>query len=137
MSHDRNDDHILSPEPRSTRIAQSNAEFYRRFNASHFDLVSPIEAGDEFQKENDSDISSIYSEQDEIVPLPLPQRKRAFTFSKDYTQEEEDVVVKKFDRRLVLFLAFLYLLSFLDRSSMHIALLPHVAKTNIVRHWKC
>lgn len=35
-----------------------------------------------------------------------------------YTAEEERGVVRKFDRRLVLFVALLYLLSFLDRSSM-------------------
>jgi hypothetical protein len=35
-----------------------------------------------------------------------------------YTPEEESEVVRRFDRRLVPFLAFLYLLSFLDRSSM-------------------
>jgi hypothetical protein len=35
-----------------------------------------------------------------------------------YTSEEESEVVKRFDRRLVPFLALLYLLSFLDRSSM-------------------
>lgn len=35
-----------------------------------------------------------------------------------YTPDEERAVVKKLDRRLVLFVALLYLLSFLDRSSM-------------------
>ena len=35
-----------------------------------------------------------------------------------YTPDEERVVVKKLDRHLVLFVAFLYMLSFLDRSSM-------------------
>lgn len=34
-----------------------------------------------------------------------------------YTPAEERAVVKKFDRRLVLFIALLYMLSFLDRSS--------------------
>lgn len=34
-----------------------------------------------------------------------------------YTEEEEKRVIKKFDTRLVLFMALLYLLSFLDRSS--------------------
>ncbi len=34
-----------------------------------------------------------------------------------YTPDEEQAVVRKFDRRLVLFVALLYLLSFLDRSS--------------------
>lgn len=35
-----------------------------------------------------------------------------------YTPDEERRVVRKFDRRLVLFVALLYMLSFLDRSSM-------------------
>ncbi|KAJ0115318.1 hypothetical protein J7T55_012595 [Diaporthe amygdali] len=35
-----------------------------------------------------------------------------------YTPEEERAVVSKFDRRLVLFVAFLYMLSFLDRSNI-------------------
>ena len=43
------------------------------------------------------------------------------SFSEDeglyWTSEEEQAVVRKFDRRLVLFMALLYLLSFLDRSS--------------------
>lgn len=34
-----------------------------------------------------------------------------------YTPDEERAVVRKFDRRLVAFVAFLYMLSFLDRSS--------------------
>ena len=35
-----------------------------------------------------------------------------------YTLEEERAIVKKFDRKLVLFMALLYMLNFLDRSSM-------------------
>lgn len=34
-----------------------------------------------------------------------------------YTPDEEQLVLKKLDRRLVLFMALLYMLSFLDRSS--------------------
>lgn len=34
-----------------------------------------------------------------------------------YSQDEETSVVRAFDRRLVLFIALLYMLSFLDRSS--------------------
>jgi hypothetical protein len=37
--------------------------------------------------------------------------------SRSYTAEEEKRVVRKFDRRLTLFVAFLYMLAFLDRSS--------------------
>jgi hypothetical protein len=35
-----------------------------------------------------------------------------------YTPDEEASVIRAFDRRLVLFIAVLYMLSFLDRSSM-------------------
>ena len=35
-----------------------------------------------------------------------------------YTAEEEQSVVRKFDKKLVVFLAVLYMLSFLDRSSL-------------------
>ena len=35
-----------------------------------------------------------------------------------YTPDEEKTVIRKFDKRLVLFVAFLYMLSFLDRSSI-------------------
>jgi len=37
-----------------------------------------------------------------------------------YTSDEERAVVKKFDRKLVLFVALLYMLSFLDRSSVFV-----------------
>lgn len=36
-----------------------------------------------------------------------------------YTPDEERAVVRKFDKRLVLFVALLYMLSFLDRSSAY------------------
>jgi len=49
---------------------------------------------------------------------PVRRLKRIGTESKEYTDEEEDAVVRKLDRKLVLFLAFLYLLSFLDRSNI-------------------
>lgn len=43
-----------------------------------------------------------------------------------YTPDEERAVISKFDRRLVLFVAFLYMLSFLDRSSNMIPSSPRV-----------
>ena len=42
---------------------------------------------------------------------------RLTSLSKIYTAEEENAIVRKFDKRLVLFMALLYMLSFLDRSS--------------------
>lgn len=61
------------------------------------------------------------SDDDEVYELRqrgVPQN--GFT----YTAEEERAVVSKFDRRLVLFVAFLYMLSFLDRSSSSYPPLP-------------
>ncbi|KAJ4403724.1 hypothetical protein N0V85_005038, partial [Neurospora sp. IMI 360204] len=40
------------------------------------------------------------------------------SFQLRYTPDEERAVVKKFDRKLVLFMALLYMLSFLDRSNI-------------------
>jgi hypothetical protein len=44
-----------------------------------------------------------------------PLRKPSL--SRSYSVEEEKAIVRKFDKRLVLFMALLYMLSFLDRSS--------------------
>ncbi|KIW90739.1 uncharacterized protein Z519_08522 [Cladophialophora bantiana CBS 173.52] len=44
--------------------------------------------------------------------------RRSATHSKDYTDAEEAALVRKLDRRLVVFLGFLYMLSFLDRSNI-------------------
>ncbi len=48
-----------------------------------------------------------------------------------YTPDEEKAVIKKFDRRLVLFVALLYMLSFLDRSSMSFSSLQDNYLANI------
>jgi hypothetical protein len=51
----------------------------------------------------------------------LPRRGSASTTQSFqlYTPDEERAVVRKFDKRLVLFVALLYMLSFLDRSSTY------------------
>ena len=48
-----------------------------------------------------------------------------------YTPDEEKAVIKKFDRRLVLFVALLYMLSFLDRSSMSLSSLKDNYHANV------
>jgi hypothetical protein len=52
------------------------------------------------------------SEKEDVRPM-----RRVGSRSKEYTREEEQAIVRKFDRRLTLFIALLYMLSFLDRSS--------------------
>jgi len=70
----------------------------------HPDVGDPLSA---IENENDYDTS-------EELEGKLPRGRSA----PGYTLEEESDVVKRFDRRLVPFLALLYLLAFLDRSSM-------------------
>jgi hypothetical protein len=52
------------------------------------------------------------SEKEDFRPV-----RRVGSRSREYTHAEEQAIVRKFDRRLTLFIALLYMLSFLDRSS--------------------
>ena len=61
------------------------------------------------------------------------RRKDSFML---YTPDEERAVIRRLDIRLVLFVALLYMLSFLDRSSMHRASV-FVSLLNYPRYWQC
>lgn len=59
-------------------------------------------------------------EMDEEKYADAPRRRASVSTVQSYqlyTPDEEQAVVRKFDKRLVLFVALLYMLSFLDRSS--------------------
>ncbi|GKZ31160.1 hypothetical protein AbraIFM66950_011331 [Aspergillus brasiliensis] len=66
--------------------------------------------GDSF---TDDGFDEGYDSYDDVQPL-----SRSSTSTPKYTKEEEEGVIKQFDRKLVPFLALLYLLSFLDRSNI-------------------
>jgi MFS family permease len=66
----------------------------------------------------EADQSDVNTEDEEDELYKRRQLKREATHSKDYTDQEEAAVLRKLDRKLVLFLACLYLLSFLDRSNI-------------------
>lgn len=70
---------------------------------------------DEKDRENAESESSDSQEDVDTQPHRL---HRVGTMSKDYTDAEEQTILRKFDRRLVLFIALLYMLSFLDRSNI-------------------
>jgi len=95
---------------------------------------SPARGDDGPHTSTDPHLSSDESDGDDEDKRRLARARRANTLSKDYTEDEETAVIKKFDRKLVLFLAFLYLLSFLDRSSM-----PNCPRRMVTsdrrRHW--
>lgn len=65
------------------------------------------------QTDDDATDGAGKSELDSILVQGLQRQG-----SLQYTLEEERLVLKKLDRHLVLFIAVLYMLGFLDRSSM-------------------
>jgi len=65
----------------------------------------------------EEDLESENSNDDAARGRPK-RRRRVSMQSKEYSDEEEASVVQKLDRKLVLFLGFLYMLSFLDRSNI-------------------
>lgn len=62
-------------------------------------------------------------ELEEETPAVIKRDEQHIKLDKEgtqfYTADEERSVVTTFDRRLVIFIAFLYMLSFLDRSSAY------------------
>jgi len=79
--------------------------------------LPPLEDGDR-HTQNIRDIPSEHGSDSDEEPRYKTRLKRASTMSKEYTDEEEAAVVRKLDRKLVMFLGALYLLSFLDRSNI-------------------
>ena len=124
----------LPPLPLSTMTPSSSA--WTRDGRDHNDA----DAGDETEsagghvskgielrrlhhgRKDSADTSSEVSSDDDSAssgrPSTPPRIHRTDTLSKDFTPEEEVQVLRKLDRRLTLFLALLYLLSFLDRSNI-------------------
>lgn len=95
---------------RTSRELEGNAVELRQL---HHHRPTYGEDGENELSEPDSDIDSDSDREREIKRL-----KRVGTSSKEYTDEEENTVVRKLDRKLVVFLGVLYLLSFLDRSNI-------------------
>ncbi len=78
-------------------------------------LHHDFEFGPDKQSEDSSEEGSRSSTE---LPSSSRNLRRTGTASKSFTAEEESHVLRKLDRRLTLFLALLYLLSFLDRSNI-------------------
>lgn len=92
---------------------------------SDLDLGEEELAGDIELRERDSEKASgrRQDDGDDIQDEARSQYRRRGSASTTqsfqlYTPDEERAVIRKFDRRLVLFVHILYMLSFLDRSSM-------------------
>ncbi|KAK5046091.1 hypothetical protein LTR84_008548 [Exophiala bonariae] len=91
----------------STELRKLHHSPLRRGAGGHIQDTVPV---NENENESDSD-----SDED---PRYKRRLQRVSTMSKEYTDEEEAAVVRKLDRKLVILLGFLYMLSFLDRSNI-------------------
>lgn len=122
----------------------------------HTLLRTSIENGNPLSQQSGEAVSQGESDEDEEDGKDIQSRSGISDLSESYTQQEERAIVRKFDRRLVLFMALLYLLSFLDRSSQtpplntqallsffisQYSLLscyaPLTDMNYLSRHWKC
>ena len=97
-----------SPQRRTSRNTEGDNVELRKLH------YSPPHGRD--QAEDEPSEQDTEDADDETYKRRRP--KRVATQSKDYTDEEEVAVVRKLDRKLVMFLGLLYMLSFLDRSNI-------------------
>ena len=83
------------------------------------DLSKPINGNTAQSHEYEEDLKDSLSEGSEKIVLHKTRRGSASTTQSFmlYTPDEEGTIINKFDCKLVLFVAFLYMLSFIDRSS--------------------
>ena len=87
-----------------------------------------------FSSTSGPEFEDAYSDEESF---PKSRRASASTLQSFmlYNPDEERSVIRKFDCRLVLFVALLYMLSFLNRSSMFLHLISR-SVLNLVRHRK-
>ncbi|KAK5952092.1 hypothetical protein OHC33_006979 [Knufia fluminis] len=111
-----------SRQPSATRsdVRQHEKADSLRFDAPRHVQRHSIEGEDDGPRTStEHDLSSDEpGAEDDEGKRRLTRARRANTLSMDYTENEETAIIKTLDRKLVLFLAFLYLLSFLDRSNI-------------------
>ncbi|KAI9713436.1 MAG: hypothetical protein M1820_000818 [Bogoriella megaspora] len=106
----------LTPDPDSDDDTDDDLEAGQSFKMK--ELHSPIQNSTD--REEDKYSGSEKDDDDEGgSPRRYGRRRRESAQSFElYTPDEEKAVVRKLDRRLVLFMALLYMLSFLDRSNI-------------------
>lgn len=98
----------------------SQAEEILNYRASNRDVHPREHSDDEEEEELSDDDSEFEVIHDPLSQQPPSRRKHSASTVQSfelYTPEEERAVIRKLDRGVVLPLAGLYLLSFIDRSS--------------------
>lgn len=111
-----------SPNPRLTPDSGTDSDFEMEEMGESYKMRRPRAERSTGGDRDDEDDEEEEEGEDEAEKYGR-RRRRATSIStvqsfQLYTPDEERAVVRKFDRKLVLFVALLYMLSFLDRSSM-------------------
>ncbi len=110
--------------PRLSRDSDNDGSPTTRMRTSHeidggsIELRKLHQPPHDIHSTADGPLSETDTEDEDDSLYKRRRLKRTTTQSKDYTDEEEAAVVRKLDRKLVMFLGFLYMLSFLDRSNI-------------------
>lgn len=112
-----------SPSSGPDRLTPESSSSEDLGKEAHGLAMDPLLSSDDDDDDDSSDGDEVYELRDRGSRAVDGRPRNGFA----YTAEEERVVVAKFDRRLVLFVAFLYMLSFLDRSSSSHFSFPHLA----------
>jgi len=114
-------------------------------NAFEMRPMSSIPGSNPLQhnRHNINDLINQLDPDSEFHPIsgPVKQRQQSLSSMQSfelYTPDEEKRVLRKLDVQVVLFMSFLYLLSFLDRSSrfLHFRISFKMAEVRNCRHWK-
>ncbi len=103
---------VLTPQSSSEDSPIAVARASREIDSDAVELRKLHHHASALERSDDNESES------EEENKPIRRLKRVATQSKEYTDEEEEAVVRKLDRKLVIFLGFLYMLSFLDRSNI-------------------
>ena len=111
----KNDEHESSEEEHDLKELEEGEGYELKEIRRDEQNAATSSGAERYDSDNDS------QEEDEDGDHAL-LRRRTFT----YTPMEEATVKRKLDRNLVVFVAFLYMLSFLDRGNLGIHKLPSI-----------
>jgi MFS family permease len=109
------------PDPELSPESSATTRFTPDSDSDESDLeMGELSESFKLQKREKSGVDHAADDEDEERYHDAPGRRASVSTVQSYqlyTPDEERAVVRKFDKRLVLFVALLYMLSFLDRSS--------------------
>jgi hypothetical protein len=112
----KNNASLSGPEDESSSSPLTSPSIDRNYYAEAYELreIPPLE---DVGREKNDRLDVHDAEHDDLLPSPRRFSIGSVQSFELYTPDEDTAVLRKLDRRLVAFMALLYCLSFLDRSS--------------------